>query len=342
MRTFLHALRFNVEVYLLGRQVPAVRDVDDDGLSASAASVYHYHDVSVCGEAGFVFDNRGMLYNESAPITAKSKIRRPIRIGAPIMDGKVFHLAGECSWNRAHFMLEHGVRVMIANEAGALESCNKLLVHAQEAKWLDAYLKYFRGIPAIVEKVSTTKLTCVVKELVFVPGPSGDLLRFKKSVYTRYGAYLREGAKRVLGDVGTSDDVVWISRADAPERRCKNVMELQESFTAFSGRNLREVLLSELVLEEQIRLLTEAAVIVAEEGQALNLLPFVSDKIVIILDKGKKNEQSRWNRGFSDIASFVGNHVTCLFSELDATQLLWDYPVRKFAQEIQQIKGLRL
>jgi capsular polysaccharide biosynthesis protein len=231
---------------------------------------------------------------------------------------------------------------MLAHEAGELGSCESLLVHRKPANWLIDYLEFFEGGAVDLPQVTTDKYTVICDELVFVPGPSGDLLRFPLDVYARYGAYLRTGVANRLGAIEQGGDVVWISRSDAPERSCRNVLELQRIFSEVTGREQREVLLTGMPLDEQIRQLSSAAVIVAEEGQALNLLPFVTAKQVVLLDKGSKTAQSRWNQGFEKIAKAVGNEVHCLFSELDSSVLQWEYPSLKFRGEIGMLEVLKL
>lgn len=341
MKSFLHTVKYHVEVYLLRRRTPKLRPPASSD-AAKTPQVSILKDVSLCGESGFVFDRRGLLYDVSAPVNARSKIRRPVRtMATKHLSGRVFHLAGECSWNRAHFMLEHGVRLMIAHESGEISSCDSLLVHRKPANWLSDYLAFFVGGAEKLPQLTTEKYTVRCDELVFVPGPSGDLLRFPRDVYQRYGDYLRGGVTKKLGTLELGQHAVWISRADAPERSCHNVSELQRIFTEVTSRDVREVLLTGMTLEEQIRQLSSTTIIVAEEGQALNLLPFVSGKQVLILDKGEQSAQSRWNKGFQQIAEAVGNEVHCLFSELDSSVLQWEYPALKFRGEIEALAVLK-
>ena len=326
----------------MGRRVPKLKRIAGEG-AAMLPVVNHLKNVSLCGDSGFVFDENGSLYDVSAPISAKSKIRRPVRAAASKhLTGKVFHLAGECSWNRAHFMLEHGVRLMIGHESGELARCESLLIHRKQASWLAEYLAFFEGGASHLPQLTTEKYTVICEELFFVPGASGDLLRFSDDVYGRYGCYLRRSVEKLLGPIANGGHAVWISRADAPERSCQNVDELQRLFLDITGRAVVVVLLSGMPLAEQIEQLSSAAVIVAEEGQALNLLPFVTAKQVVLLDKGEGSAQSRWNRGFEDIAKSVGNEVHCLFSELDSSVLQWEYPALKFRDEIEALDGLKL
>jgi len=98
---------------------------------------------------------------------------------------------------------------------------------------------------------------------------------------------------------------------------------------------VQALVLSELTLDEQIQALEGASVIVAEEGQALNLIPFLRAKTLIMIDKGVVTERSKWSQNFERMAILAGWDVRCFFNGLDYQKMLWEFPLEKFTREIE-------
>lgn len=305
-------------------------------------NAYSFPEVYLAGEAGYVYAADGKrLFDCSLPLRSGAKVRKTIktwahRIATPGV--RYFHLLGENLHNRAHFIVEQAPRLFLANRAFP-DSEHTILLGNSPSGWLEEYLALFDlGDSRILEApCGTTK----VSELDFIPNPCGNLISFDRRIYEDMCSHF--AGKCETADSGRDEarpKVIWISREDARHRKMTNQPEMVRAWEDQFGK-CRLVNLSAMDFQSQVNELSGAECIIAEQGQAMNLLAFLRGKVVVMLDRAEPQFCHTWNCAFLTLSQFSKNLMLRLFSgEKGDHKENWCYPVEKFKKDLEKIRQL--
>ncbi len=302
--------------------------------------LYNFQKALLAGKVGYLFTPDGRkLYDCSVPNHIFHKTRRPIQfLGHKFSDiCRYFHLRGESIDNRAHFIIEHAPRLLLANDCLERENSKILLINSFPA-WYSDYLKLFD----ITEDrfVEGSLGTDIIYNLDYIPHPEGSFITFSHETYFRLCSFLHGRSSCLVSRNNNATETIWITRSDANTRRLVNAAELIKVWEQSFGRT-EMIALSDLSLTEQLKRLAPAKCIIAEQGQALNLIPFFRGKVIVMLDNGMPSYEHSWNTAFFTMAFIAKNFMIRLFSnEKDVTGTDWHYPEEKFKRDLQKIRML--
>ncbi len=253
------------------------------GYSWPETRAYQLRDVFVVGDQGSVFFSDGSLF-AVGPTRGKQyprKVRRPLAITARRVENPLFHLTGRNFENRGHFTLNHLPRLAAAG--GVAD--RKILTAPGHSHWQREMLGLF-GCPS-AQITEGGHGTCRVEDLLYIPQLAGGLAPPK------FYQELRVAALNTISDFGCSagdlrpgSAPIFVSRADAPNRRILNEAALVASLNQLFGGRLHIVTLRGMALADQIRTFAKASLIIGPMGQGMTNVLFAKGVPVVILDPG--------------------------------------------------------
>lgn len=304
-------------IFLPNRLEAAFHGLEDESVEYSwpETLAYQLKNVFVTGDQGSIFFSNGSLFSVCPTRTKQypRKVRRPISILARRVKAPIFHLTGRNFENRGHFTLNHLPRLAAAGGAGAVAD-RRILTAPGHSHWQRELLGLF-GCPSdlITEGGHGTYL---VDDLLYIPQLAGGLAPPK------YYQDLRAAALNRISDLGCSagaprlsSNPIYVSRADAPNRRILNEAALVASLNQqFFGGRLRIVTLRGMALADQVRTFAKASLIIGPMGQGMTNVLFASGVPVVILDPGHEPSPGGWSACFRDLALLSENPCLRLLS----------------------------
>ena len=306
---------------------------------APGVNVYSFDHALLAGKSGFIYNPEGnRLYDCSFPI-ADNKIRRPIKFLSKKFkeEGvRYFHFMGENLYNRAHFILEHAPRLLLGINNIITEK-HKILVINSFPNWYKEYMHFF-GIN-IHNCMETSLGTNEVHNLDYIPNPCGKKINYSINTYQAMCKHLNKCRTEMTNNTESYTNVIWISRSDSPRRSMTNENELINIWSEIFGPP-RVITLSNMPIEHQLKEISTATCIIAQMGQSLNLLPFITSKIVIMIDQMELDSAPGWNDAFFTMSEFSKNFMIRLFSDKSENFGDWSYPSDKFRAELERLKSL--
>lgn len=290
-------------------------DSESVGYAWPETRAYKLRSVFTVGDQGSVFFTDGSLF-AAGPTRGKQyprKVRRPLAVMARRVKDPVFHLTGRNFENRGHFTLNHLPRLAAAGGAGAVAD-RRILTAPGHSHWQRELLGLF-GCPSelVTEGGHGTYL---VDDLLYIPQLAGGLAPPK------YYQDIRAAALNRISDLGCSagaprpsSNPIYVSRADAPNRRILNEAALVASLNQqFFGGRLRIVTLRGMALADQVRTFAKASLIIGPMGQGMTNVLFARGVPVVILDSGHEPSPGGWSACFRDLALLSENPCLRLLS----------------------------
>ena len=303
-----------------------------------AADLCELEDVWVVGEDGLVFFDPDHVLAGCHHVEAKfpKKARRPIRRFAKKIEEPVFILRGRSSENRAHFLIEHLPRLVLAQEF--LEPGFKVLVMGGQAAWQLPYLEKL-GIPrSSVIDCSNGTLFCRRAYYLSLLSPHNQSVLGPSRTYQRIAESFR-------GDVALPREKrsLFLSRADARRRALANEGEVIRIFEEFYG-SLEVVRLGEHTLDEQVARLAAAELVVGPHGQAFRSVLFAKGARVIQLCSGSRAISERrwaWEEAYSGLSLSCGNRSLNLYSTIpNEGDTDWHFPADLLRRNLHRLRSL--
>lgn len=295
--------------------------------------LFRLRDVYMTGDRGYLFTKKDEWIRvcPESRYEMPKKARHPIPALAKKIDEPVFHMTGGNHENRAHYVLQHLPRLLVALPFLKSRPDIKVLVAPGHRRWQCEYFEMM-GIPSnrVIEG-SVGTLQC--REVYYVPPFYADNNLVAPAFYHAMHR-LFVGEKEA-----TKDQILFVSRRDAPERRMLNedavIASLEKKFGPVNC-----VMLPGKTLAERIALFQRARMVVAPGGQGLASLLFVRNIPVLILCP-ESWLPAGWNASFRDLAEFMGCSAIRLFSDAPIDEERdWEYPIPHFEEQIDRFIDL--
>jgi hypothetical protein len=257
----------------------------------------------IVSETAYPFTPTGKLFSVSQDVAnSKGKIiRRPIPFLARHIDFPLFHFSGANHENRAHFRAQFLPRLMVCLPFLKSRPDVKILLAPGHKRWQLQYFELF-GIPPD-RLIEGSYGTWRVKRLYYAP-----------FLYSSHVLCAPEYYKRIRDLVAPAregDKVVFISRADAPDRRILNedaVFDLVKTIWPAAQR----VIMGQMSLREQADLFGRACVIIGGHGAGLSAVLFSSQALLLQITPFGTNDNMGWALAFNQLASAVGSRAVRL------------------------------
>ena len=310
------------------------------GVEAALASaeLWELENVWVVGEDGVVFFDPDRALGVCHHVQAKfpKKARRPIRRFSRRIEEPVFVLRGRSSENRAHFLVEHLPRLVMAQ--AILEFGFKVLVMSGQASWQRPYLEKLGVADSSIIEASNGTTYC--RKAYYLPllSPTNRSVLGPSRIYREIARAFREGA-----EAPREDGVLFLSRSDAAFRVLRNEEDVVRVLEEFYGP-VRVARTSEYDLDEQIALVAGATRIVAPHGQALRNVLFSEGATVMQLCPGLRAVTPRrwaWEEAYSALALMGGNRSINLYSgrpEIENSD--WSFPLDRLRGALGRLRNL--
>lgn len=318
-------------------QLPETRTLP---ISYPQADLYHFRNVCAVGDHGNVFLEDGRLLDvcQFVQRLPSGKIRRPIPFLSQRVREPVFHLTGFAHDSHGHFILNHLPRLMVALDLLRQNPNIKILCAFGHSKWQLRYLTRLGIDPQRV--IECTNGTLQIDELFYVPTINGTNNHPDPAIYRAIRDRIVASVFAELAvpsDQPPSGNPVFISRADAPDKRISNEAALLEATRDVLGR-VDRLTLSELSLPQQILKFNAAPVIVGPVGQGLTNLLFTTGKLAVVLDRGAF-KATGWGANFRDLAILAGNRALRFHSgtEYQDGKRHYAFPVERYRSELQRL-----
>jgi capsular polysaccharide biosynthesis protein len=290
---------------------------------------YHLKDVFSTGRDGNVFFT-GQDLLAACPWVRRSwesKIRRPLPMLAKPIPQPLFHLTGRNHENHGHFLFQHLPRLIAARQC--MPGDTSLLVAKSHTHWQGTYLEML-GVDRN-KLITTNDGTLLCTDLHYVPILSGTTPLCSVEIFKALVAHFQETISRKrLQEQAKRYDAIFVSRADAPDRRLLNEKEVFETTRHYFPNSLL-VKLKGASLQEQIRCFNAADVVIGEAGMGLSNILFVKNKILVVLNSDNRDINPGWELTYADIAALSGNLAVRVHSGLPRLQNRdWTFPVEVY------------
>ena len=303
-----------------------------------AVDLHHLKNVWLASDSGQIFFDDGSMFDvcQTNPKQYARKIRRPIRWGARKVNDTLFHLTGRNHENRGHFVLQHIPRLLAGMECNPRFGKMKLLLAPGHTRWQSELLSVLGVSPDQI--VEGTKGTLHAGDLFYAPQFAGKngLVPPKYYVSFQHAAWKFAGVQP--GSPKTTK-VLFVSRADAPDKRLLNEAEIIGILAKTLG-GVEVVNLRGMSLADQIRKFATAAIVIGPMGQGLTNVLYATRSTVIILDAGTELPKN-WSIGFRDLAVSTGNRAIRLISgtSYDSNRN-WHFPADRFSKSLRELSGV--
>ena len=318
-------------------QLPETRTLP---ISYPQADLYHFHKVWAVGDHGNVFLEDGRLLDvcQFVQRLPSSKIRRPIPFLSQRVRDPVFHLTGFAHDSHGHFILNHLPRLMVALDLLRKEPKIKILCAFGHSKWQLRYLSRLGIDPQRV--IECTNGTLQIDELFYVPTINGTNNHPDPAIYRAIRDRIVASVFCELAvplDQPPRGNSVFISRADAPDKRISNEAAIIEATRDVLGP-VDRLTLSELSLPQQILKFNAAPVIIGPVGQGLTNLLFTTGKLAVVLDRGAF-KPAGWGANFRDLAILAGNRALRFHSgtEYQEGKRHYSFPEEQYRAELKRL-----
>ena len=302
------------------------------------ADLYELENVWVVGEDGLVFFDPDHALGVCHHVQGKfpNKARRPIGAFSGKIEEPVFILRGRSSENRAHFLIEHLPRLVLAQ--AILEPGFKVLVMSGQASWQRPYLEKIGISGSSVIEGSNGTTFC--RKAYYLPllSPNNRSVLGPSRIYRKIATAFCEGM-----EIPEENSLLFLSREDASLRVLRNEREVIRVFEEHYSP-VRVVRLGEHSLDEQISITAGAKRIVAPHGQALRNALFVSEATVMQLCPGPRAVSRRrwaWEEAYSGLALMRGNRSINLYSGLPQEgNTDWFFPLDRLRKDLDQLRAI--
>ena len=337
------------EVEDLGEVQAAGESLLDNGLEAAfygleerfvrrtwpGGHLYRIRNAAVVGDNGHIFLSDGTLL--AIPVNEYSepdrKIRRPIKLGAPRVEGPLFHLTGIAHGNRAHFVLQLLLGLLAAKPLLAQQPAMRVLVANKHRSWQCSFLERLGIRPDRV--IENTPGTTLASELYYVPPLFGpDHLGAP-------GAYEKLPAVWPQASGSTPESVLFVSRRDAPVRRLLNEEEVVRATRDVLGP-VDCIELAGLPLNEQVRRFQSARWIIGPHGQGLFNAVFSPHSLLVDLTAGVTLPgEATWQTTYRNMMLMQRGRAVRLISGLPYMGSAdWHFPVEHYRNQLTKLAGL--
>lgn len=302
--------------------------------------LFHLRDVWLAGDQENVFFKSGELFAICQDVSRQwaRKVRRPIKALARKLGGLYFHLGGPNHDSRGHFILHHLPKLIAARDVLKRFPEAKILVAPRHVKWQTVYLQAL-GIPPdrIVEGSDGT---LHVEELLYVPTLYGARKLSDPAQHRALNLELPRALLPALPPMpGLKQPPIFISRADAPDKRLANEDHIVQLAGEILG-GIEVVHLRNHSLAEQIRKFHQAPVIIGAMGQGLTNINFTSGKTLVVIERGADLPDRSPCLMFRNLALVCGNRAIRFHSgtTYQGPKRDWTFPEPKFRQQLTRLR----
>lgn len=294
-------------------------------------------DALVTGSEAFVYiDTRTRLLTDlSHAATEDRKIRRPMPWLARRVRGDAFHISGRGTGNRAHFIVEHLPRLVLARHALGPDLRLRVLLTIDHDGWQREFLELLRD--PNWEGVPGHRGTLRCERLVYAPNLSATPVveLAEPWVYLAIRDAMRPRP-------ATGRRALFFSRRDAPGRRLVN----EDTVIDVCRRHwpdIEAVQLDGRSVREQIELAESARAIVGPHGQAFHLSLFCRDALVVQLVSGtrtRENPYAAWATNFERLGMTGGNRCVSLYSGDAGGAGDWSFAAERLDAALERVARL--
>lgn len=298
------------------------------------ASLQRLSNVWLTGDQGQVYLSDGSLFKPwLAPyehVAERIKLRRPLPVGARVIDGPVFHLTGRNHENRGHFMLQYLPRLMAAREYLKQLPDHRILVAPGHSRWQQRYLAWLGFEPERV--IEGTQGTMLVRDLIFIPQLYGKAglcpPRFYQELCAAAAAFpTNNGPGRP----------VFITRRDAPDKRLLNEERIIELLRARVGK-VDVIELGRHSLPEQIGIFRTAPLVIGPIGQGICNALFCQRSMLVVLAPGTSGAEVYNSSHGVQLARMCGSEgLTFLSNEPAPSRGDWSFPEDRFVMLLDRL-----
>jgi capsular polysaccharide biosynthesis protein len=299
--------------------------------------------VYIVGNEGHIFDQEMNCFNacDSYNNINLKKIRRPIPLLAKTINDPIFLLEGRCPENRGHFLCEHLTRWLLAEKL--LKNAKYLiLVSSRQKEWQSKYLS-LNGVPE--DHIIEAEIgTVFCKEVYYVPLLSSDDTNILGPI-----SLFKEIRSRMIKDITNNQKkqrrILFLSREDAPDRKLLNERKLVSILSEKTGQDVELLKTGELTLHDQIKVFSEASIIVGAHGQPFKNILFSKDLKCLQLINGKNNEKNefkKWALFYSALGNLNDSNICTIdYSDIEVSGAEnWYYPEEKFITNLNTLLAI--
>jgi capsular polysaccharide biosynthesis protein len=202
------------------------------------------------------------------------KLKRAARLPERFPEAYIF---SDIQWELYfHFLMDSCLRYVEIRQSGAIGPDTPILYYNAPNRWQQEYLDLF-GLPVLQDRILSSLGDVRVGRLIVGSPRRSRFVCSRNSVHR-----LRDQLYESLGGCGRGGNrKIYISRGLAASRRILNEPEVRDYL---EGRGFEMVTLETMPVADQIRLFSEAAVIVAPHGAGLaNMIFSVNPRIIELL-----------------------------------------------------------
>lgn len=218
------------------------------------------------------------------------------------------HILSNINWsNYYHFLLDVGVRFTNLDAAGAIPDGTTLLAHSAPNRWQSDYLELLGIDPTKLELLPQGKEAPLSVSSLIIGSATRARFACAPTAVERFRDRVLTAAK--ITNAGRRRKL-YISRGDAGKRRLLNE---QEIWPLLDEAGFEFVVLDGVDVIDQVRLFSEADIIVAPHGAGLTNMVFSDGPTVLEILPA-----DRWNFGvFSTLTNVIGGNYHGLIAQTD-------------------------